>query len=106
MFTYVGKKSVAFNRIIKKKEKKSGKHVIFFQDFLQKLASKFLERTEAKTAEEAEEVSAITGRKQAERLAAISKAQQRMQRSSDERYQEINRALLLSEVNLISSSFQ
>jgi hypothetical protein len=64
---------------------------------LEKLAAKFLERSEAKEAEEAKEISDIEAKKQSERMDKINKAHQRIHRQ-DERYQDIGRALLLSEV--------
>ena len=67
---------------------------------LEKLAKKFLERSEAQAEEEAEEIAAIAAQKQAERAAQLAKAHQMLHRSKDERYQDINRALLLSEVIL------
>ena len=69
------------------------------QEVLEKLAAKFLERSEAKIAEEAAEISAIEVKKRSERLQKIEDAQRRIHRGRDERYQEITRALLLSEVN-------
>ena len=68
------------------------------QDVLAKLAAKFLERSEAKAAEEAAELSAIEVKKRSERLQKIEASQRQIHRSQDERYHEINRALLLSEV--------
>ena len=67
---------------------------------LEKLAKKFLERSEAQAEEEAEEIAAIAAQKQAERAAKLAKANQMLHRNKDERYQDINRALLLSEVIL------
>ena len=67
---------------------------------LEKLAKKFLERSEAQAEEEAEELAAIAAQKQAERAAKLAKANQMLHRNKDERYQDINRALLLSEVIL------
>ena len=72
------------------------------QDVLAKLAEKFLERSEAKEAEEAAEIAAISAQKQSERAEKISKARERIHRNKDERYQDIKRALLLSEVLSIS----
>ena len=67
---------------------------------LEKLAKKFLERSEAQAVEEVEELAAIAAQKQAERAAKLAKAHQMLHRNKDERYQDINRALLLSEVIL------
>ena len=67
---------------------------------LEKLAKKFLERSEAQAEEEVEELAAIAAQKQAERAAKLAKANQMLHRNKDERYQDINRALLLSEVIL------
>lgn len=69
------------------------------QDVLAKLAEKFLERSEAKEAEEAAEIAAISAQKQSERAEKIAKARERIHRNRDERYQDIKRALLLSEVS-------
>ncbi len=73
------------------------------QDVLAKLAEKFLERSEAKEAEEAAEIATISAQKQSERAEKIEKARERIHRNRDERYQDIKRALLLSEVSGIQS---